>query len=661
MNLTPSEQIQQTHAPYRADIDGLRAIAVLSVVFFHAFSNVLTGGFIGVDVFFVISGYLISTNIFKQQARNRFSLADFYARRVKRIFPGLLLVLIATLALGWFALLSDEYRLLGKHATAGALYYSNFVLMKEDGYFDGSADLKPLLHLWSLGVEEQFYIVWPLLLMLLRKWRVSIVRTMLVLIGLSFAWNVYQSSANLTVDFYSPVTRFWELLAGALLAWYQLQVRTTEHTIQITLGKTAPNIISFVGLLLLCLGFVSLDRTHAFPGAWALIPVLGAVCVIYAGEHAWTNRLLAHPVAVWFGLISFPLYLWHWPILVYARILAGGEPMWWVRVAAVLLAVLLAWMTYRFVEQPIRKGRKTRLVIIVLCILMVGVAGFGRYVKAKNGLPSRAVVTQNQEIDAALNYDWKTGFRYHKCFVEVSKRFVDYAQVCEGSNSNASLKLVLWGDSYAASLYQGLDTQVRKSGTVSLHQYTAPGCPPVLGYTMAKNRACHTNNANVIEKIKAIRPDMLVVAGNWDTYMSGEKGGEIVDLTKFKATLNELKKYTRSERIFVVGQLPIYEVDQARMYVRRPIVGSSEIPMRTYHQFKKHAFEYNRLIKEVSMEEGVRFVDPLAILCNASGCLLSLDEAKPVPLSYDKGHLTGKGSNYLVERFFSEDYMDFKN
>jgi peptidoglycan/LPS O-acetylase OafA/YrhL len=223
LNIIPSHPAEQlTHPKYRADIDGLRALAVLSVVSFHAFPNMLKGGFIGVDIFFVISGFLISTIIFENLERDSFSFVEFYSRRIKRIFPALLLVLIACYTFGWFVLLADEYKQLGKHIAGGAGFVSNFLFWKESGYFDNAADTKPLLHLWSLGIEEQFYIVWPLLLWFAWKQRLNLLTITLTVLIISFALNINKVHSNVVAVFYSPQTRFWELLTGSVLAYITL-------------------------------------------------------------------------------------------------------------------------------------------------------------------------------------------------------------------------------------------------------------------------------------------------------------------------------------------------------------------------------------------------------------------------------------------------------
>lgn len=396
----------QLHPKYRPDIDGLRAIAVLAVVAFHAFPNWIKGGFIGVDVFFVISGYLISTIIFENLDRGTFSFSEFYIRRIKRIFPALIFVLTTCFVFGWFILIADEYRQLGKHIAAGAGFISNIIFWNEAGYFDNAADTKPLLHLWSLGIEEQFYIVWPLLLWFSWKRNFNLLIITVIVAGASFILNINGVKHDMVATFYSPQSRFWELLSGSLLAWVTLYRRGSPlnikskidvwfsynvHAIkQENLGKNLSNLLSFIGFFLLLFGFWRINKDLSFPGKLALVPVLGAVLIIAAGSKAWINRtILSNKIAIWFGLISFPLYLWHWPLLSFARIVEGEVPSLSIRISALLLALILAWFTYRFVEYPLRFSRHNKVTVTTLVVLMtvVGFVGYNTY--SRNGLEFR--------------------------------------------------------------------------------------------------------------------------------------------------------------------------------------------------------------------------------------------------------------------------------
>ena len=368
--------IEPTKTAYRAEIDGLRAFAVLSVVLYHAFPARLTGGFTGVDVFFVISGYLITAHIFTSLDEGKFSFLDFFQRRIRRIFPALILVMVSSLIFGWFALISEEFQQLGKHVASGAAFIVNFILVGESGYFDTAADTKPMLHLWSLAVEEQFYLVWPIVLWLAWRRHFSLVWITLLVTVASFYFNLRFVESNPTETFFWPFGRFWEMLSGSVLAWLMLYKRDVIDRAKIRvdtcIGRMIPltfargqiafseNAMALGGFALLIYGFVEINSNAPFPSTWALVPVCGAILIIAAGATAWSNRIfMMNPVAVWFGLISYPLYLWHWPILSFLQIVESGAlPHRNARIIAVVLAILLAWLTVRFVEKPLRFGRR---------------------------------------------------------------------------------------------------------------------------------------------------------------------------------------------------------------------------------------------------------------------------------------------------------------
>jgi peptidoglycan/LPS O-acetylase OafA/YrhL len=322
-----------SHPKYRADIDGLRAAAVIAVVMFHAFPSTLSGGFLGVDVFFVISGFLISTIIFGSLERRAFSFTEFYARRARRIFPALLIVLVAVYAFGWFALVDAEYKQLGKHVAGAAAFVANVVFWREAGYFDTTASAKPLLHLWSLGIEEQFHLLWPMLAWTARKRPRHLLILTALLAVVSFGINVVTVKTNSVAAFYLPHTRIWELLCGSLLAWLSLRgsagaassIAGAAPSIHVTGGIA--HLPSIAGALLLAGGIWRINQELSFPGIWALVPVAGTLLLIAAGPSAVINRTLCswRPM-VWIGLISYPLYLWHWPLLSFARIVESGEP-----------------------------------------------------------------------------------------------------------------------------------------------------------------------------------------------------------------------------------------------------------------------------------------------------------------------------------------------
>ena len=447
----PSHQAHLTHPKYRADIDGLRAIAVLSVVAYHAFPGWLPGGFVGVDVFFVISGFLISTILFQNFKSNSFSFIEFYSRRIKRIFPALLLVLTFSSTLGWFILDSAEFKQLGKHIAGGAGFVSNFVLWTEHGYFDNLSDTKPLLHLWSLGIEEQFYIVWPLLLWLAWKIRVKLLMIALTLGLLSFALNLAAVHSAPSAAFYLPLTRFWELLAGSVLAYATL---ADKNSIARYLGRTTVgHLSSLLGSGLLLAGFWMISRERSFPGWWAVLPTLGAILIIAAGTHAWINRvILSNRVLVWFGLISFPLYLWHWPLLSFARIIESGTPARQTRLLAILIAIALAWLTYRLLENPIRLGPRSKITVVLLLAFMglVGLVGYNTY--QRDGLTFRATA-QILALKNSGEAGGDEGLSINQC--GITNAADNIFQNCK-QDRRAQPKYALLGDSKAGALYGGL-------------------------------------------------------------------------------------------------------------------------------------------------------------------------------------------------------------
>lgn len=364
---------------YRPDIDGMRALAVAAVILFHSFPEVCPGGFTGVDIFFVISGYLITSIILADLVHGTFSFSSFYARRIRRIFPALSMVLAFCLICGWFILFPQEWHALSRNVLAGAGFFSNFLNASQNGYFDPSARAQPLLHLWSLGIEEQFYIFWPVTLVLLWKRPRWTLAGTLIIAALSFSLDIAYLQRDPVQAFYNPAMRMWELLAGALLARFTFMYGEVKR-------RVASELLSSAGLALIAAGFVVIDPTKPSHSWWNLLPVVGTMSLVRAGANAWPNRwLLAWKPAVFVGLISYPLYLWHWPLLVFARLLNQSDfhlssTLFSVlRVAMVLLAFLLSWATYEFWERPIRSSvRRTSSFGVRLALAsMVVVVLFG--------------------------------------------------------------------------------------------------------------------------------------------------------------------------------------------------------------------------------------------------------------------------------------------
>ncbi len=514
------------HLKYRADIDGLRAIAVLSVIGYHAFPAKIAGGFVGVDIFFVISGYLISTIVFSNLERDSFSIVDFYNRRIRRIFPALITVIAASWVFGWFALFADEYAQLGKHIAAGASFLSNFTLYSESGYFDSAADTKPLLHLWSLAIEEQFYIFWPLMLAFVWKRKWSFLRITVLIAALSFATNFYLIRSDPTAAFYWPISRFWELMIGGTLAY------VTLHRPELI--QKYKNAQSIVGFGLLAIGLAMITKEREFPGWWALLPTVGSFFIISAGSSAWLNKnVLSLKPVVWFGLISYPLYLWHWVLLAFGRVIEIN-PTREMKLALVLSSILLAWATYSFIEKPIRFRRaKSISGRLALGLLSIGVIGFvtlktgglegsdaekSSYVSYfDNSLPQWKYF-EREDIPAKYNFqcDFYDVERY-KQGRPTKTPVKSLPNSCYLRNSQFEKAVFIWGDSHAQQFYFGLKQQLPENWQIL--QVSSSGCAPKLNAVASGTDYCEYSNWFAYNAIANARPDFVLVAQNSDHSM----------------------------------------------------------------------------------------------------------------------------------------------
>ena len=437
---------------YRRDIDGLRSVAVLSVITYHYFPPVLPGGFIGVDIFFVISGYLISGIIFHEIDRGDFSILTFYRRRINRIFPALACVLIAALLIGWIVLFPDEYKSLGRNVIASTAFVENIYLWFQAGYFDSDSTTKPLLHIWSLGVEEQFYIMYPPMLLLAHRLRVLNARFLIACCLVSMGASLIVLQFSQSADFYMPFTRYWELSVGGILAWRE-RGEATRRVLPQWL-KATPTAVSCAGFLAILAGFVLIDARTPFPGMAALLPVLGAALIIGAGALTPPNRaLLSNRLAVGIGKISYPLYLWHWPLLAFLYVVNIEKPEPPVRVVLVIVAFVLAVLTWLVVETPIRRRYNTGRTAVVLLIVMTAIGVAGWSIADNAGIAARAVNRINAGVAVRASGIDSPPLPVQACSVAraVARQFRNCID-----DRHGSAPFVLLGDSKADALYHGL-------------------------------------------------------------------------------------------------------------------------------------------------------------------------------------------------------------
>jgi peptidoglycan/LPS O-acetylase OafA/YrhL len=600
---------------YRADIDGLRAVSILLVVAYHAQPWLVRGGFIGVDIFFVISGFLITRIILSEAKAGTFSSPAFYARRVRRIFPALIVVLATTYLIGWIVLLPDGFALVGKSTAAGVAFVSNLFQLHQTGYFAPDAAENPLLHLWSLGIEEQFYIFWPLLLVLLvgskyRRLRIAAIAaasfglSLLIFLGLK-EWS-----------FYSPLPRAWELLAGGLLASSQVE-GVARHS-----SPLRENLLSAAGLAAIIGAAAALNKESLFPGAWALLPVLGAVLIIIAPNSTVNRVLLSSRAMVAIGLISYPLYLWHWPLLSYLGIIRNGVPnaieIW----AVVIGAFVLAWLTYRFVEIPLRRQSKA-VPGLSLALLAVGLAGIATAANSGFALRFPAEI----RAIAMLAPQSNDGFG-DKCFLEAPGARLDANCIEQGDKP----LLFLWGDSTAAALYPGLK-RAEETVPFRLARFAVPGCAPIL----AASVSCDGNNDLVFGFVKSSRPDIVLLHAMWD---------RTHDLDRLAATIEQLKAL-KIPRIVILGPVPLWK---------------RTLPLALVNAYRLTHVIADRIsggvtgagsdeqMRSFSQAHGVEYISAWRVFCDGNGCLTRVGPTAEEVVTTDIVHLSNAGSKYLVEK-----------
>jgi peptidoglycan/LPS O-acetylase OafA/YrhL len=613
---------------YRKDIDGLRAIAVLPVVLYHAGASGFGGGFIGVDVFFVISGYLITAILADEIRRGEFSVLGFYERRARRIFPALFVMLLLSIVAFTTILLPFDLRAFSRSVMATVSFTSNILFHLESGYFAAPSELKPLLHTWSLAVEEQFYIVFPILLYLLsRTGRRTRNAALVAIVALSFAVNLWGVRPHPSATFYLLPARGWELLLGSLLALDILPVPA---------GRGLREIVAALGLALIGTGVLTLSAADPFPGWNAALPCLGAALVIWAGTGGETfgGRLLGLGPVVFIGKISYSLYLWHWPIIVFVkystdRPLSPAET--GMVIAASLVAAILSW---RFVEQPFRgKGRFTRRGVFTASavatglLLSVGAVGYGT-----KGWPRRFP----EAIPIIAKYaDYPPSFgmlRRGTCFLQDGQQPAEYDRdTCYGG---ASPDALIWGDSLAAHLYRGLSIQASRA-KLTIGQATLSLCAPILNLPAYYTAGCKDFNDHILGLIRQDPPKTVILAGRWEVV--GLDG-----VARLGDTIAALK--AAGSQVIVVGQSPIFAAPAYAMYIKalhNDTVGSP-VAENDYGPL-------NQRVAEVAAQSGAAFFAPEQLFCSGGLCRIQQDGAL---LFWDNSHLTEEGSDYVGEKFF---------
>ena len=622
-----------THLSYRADVDGLRAVAVSAVVLFHAFpQSALSGGFTGVDVFFVISGYLITRIIAAELTEGTFSLGSFYARRIKRIVPALTVVLVASLVAGWFLLLPGDYAVLGESAIAAMLSVSNVYFFRHTGYFDAEAQSMPLLHTWSLGVEEQFYFVWPLALIglfwLSRKFRVRLLTLALPILVVAFCYSVWLVTSDGKAAFYLSTSRAYELLIGAVVALAVLPGVLSRRA-----GLMSA--MSVVGAGLIVCGFLVLDEQQAFPGWAGLLPTLGAALIILAGQGSVAgivSRMLATKPFVALGRISYSLYLWHWPVLVFFSHYANGPPSTLEAAALVALSVGLAALSYRFVEQPMRASRAGNGIQFARFAGAAGmISALGAAVVFTNGAIGRIPDAARDVASLDTMWKWRCPEQAAVQGLNGERKFCFLG----APRATAAQHAVLWGDSQAEHFAPLLDVVGREIG-LSIMLYR--NCPAVIdGIRYFRHRAqaphystrCGNKRAAMLNWLKSNRV-IVILASQWmgveqelaDRRQSRGDQSSSVLLDALRSTVADIDG--DRHRIFLLGQIPLDATSKVICAQRT----MAALVTRDCGNFResKAAEVLNRLIpsetilRTMSTDERITFIPVAPRLCTGDVC-----------------------------------------
>jgi peptidoglycan/LPS O-acetylase OafA/YrhL len=606
---------------YRPDIDGLRAVAIMSVLLFHLGFAWIPGGFVGVDIFFVISGYLIGAIVLEEAAQGHLAIARFYARRMRRIVPALAVLLALMFVLAYQRLFPTEFIAFARSAIGAALSVSNIYFLLHTGYFDPAASAQPLLHTWSLAVEEQFYLVFPPFILATRAWARQWCNMFLLL-----AWAASLAASIVAVQhapesaFYLPQYRAWELLTGVL----------ATHNFASLRGAWQRNVASATGAGLMGIAIFLYTSETRFPGAAALLPCLGAALVIVAGKtgpSAVCTLLASRPMR-FIGLISYSLYLWHWPIIVFQHssgwLVEGASPTV-SRLAVLLCSFVAAKLSWRYVEQPWRhawRGAPDRRVILaggfaLACVLIPGllVVGAGglsfRY-------PPQAV------RDASYLEYGQAHFRAGSCFIVPPYRFADFnAATCLARQGPGPTYLLL-GDSHAAHLYAGLHAAMPGANIL---QATASGCRPVLHQPRNVSPSCAAlMNYVFTQFLPAARIDLVLLSARW-----GEK-----DL----AGLGDVLAWARQRHIHILLFGPMVEYDLALPRLLALGETRHSPDLAAAHVRDQAALE--KTLRAMATGEQAEFVSLHDLLCHGPGCTERTPDG--APLLFDADHLTRAGS-----------------
>lgn len=633
---------------YRREIDGLRAVAVLPVIFFHADIRGFSGGFVGVDVFFVISGYLITTLILAEKQNDVFTLIGFYERRIRRILPALLLVMLICLPFAWLWMPQNEMKDFSESLIAIFIFSSNILFWKKSGYFATATELNPLIHTWSLSVEEQYYLLFPIFLIM--TWRLGkrcVVCIFTVMLIASLAGAQWGSYHRPTSTFFLLPTRGWELLIGTLLAFY-LSNNVNKKIVIKTRGQS---ILALVGIFLIFYAVLMFDKDTPFPSLFTLIPTLGAALVIlFATPSTLVGKLLSSKPFVGVGLISYSAYLWHQPLFAFARLYSVEVVSSSIFLVLSVLSLVFAYLSWRYVELPFRTKIKmeTKYVMVIVFFVSGIIVSLGLYGDIKNGFVmggfADRLLKEQKRIASYVQYDYQHAYREGICFLNPEQSYKDFSIICKKVIPNKNT-ILIWGDSHAAALAAGF-----RHIMPNVVQYTASACPPILDLPVKIRPHCKDINDFILREVAQIKPKIIILHADWTNWSNYHMQNPALAVLN---TVRRIFSVAPSSKVYIVGSithwpqaLPMYLISKGvklnkGMYMYTPMLGNLET--------------VDNQLRAVATANGITFLSALDMLCKKDACQ-SVFEFNGVlePTAWDSSHLTQAGSFLLASKILTK-------
>ncbi len=616
---------------YRSDIDGLRALAVLPVIIFHAGFTLFSGGYVGVDVFFVISGYLITSILFAELEEKRFSIVKFYERRARRILPALFCVLLVTIPFAWWVLLPSDMIDFAQSLVAVSAFSSNFLFWRETGYFAAASELKPLLHTWSLAIEEQYYFIFPLALAFL--WRSSfrsVVGVLALVFFASLSLGHWASINKPDAAFFLLPTRAWELLVGVFCALILRYVKSEIFTENHKLANAA----SALGIALIIYSIFVFDDTVPFPGLPALVPTLGAgLIIVFSRAGTVTYQILSLKPFVWIGLVSYSAYLWHQPVMALVRYQSPTKPSQLVMAGLCILTFALAYLSWRFVEHPFRNksaiGPRKIFAFSAVFILAPLAAGAIFLVSPQlQSIFEKKFTQQELATLSLLDYvgtpEQIAFYREGACFLTSDHPSMDSfdKEACL-SPSDQGRNILLLGNSHAAHWSGAL----RQLPDTTILQATSSGCT----FTTA-----FVGQSRCVDLAEYVYHDSLPKMPTLDAIVLSSRWQED-DLAALPDTISLLKEF--SDQVVLVGPTVEYSKPLPELLVR---LGMTESPSISTHYTVHERMDLNAKMKKMADDLGFSYVDLIGSLCGDQACVsLTKDGA---PMAFDYGHFTKAGA-----------------